>query len=172
MPFRNRNFLRPVQSLKHVVDVQSAVAAAVSEAKTMVVASDTPDLAGVTEVQTGAHVKAIYLNIEAYATSSGGLSNFYLIIFKNPGGNLVVPEPNVVGASDNKKYVIHQEMVMLQKEPTADALGGNPRVVFKGVIRIPRLYQRFGYNDLLQTKVLAPGVSVEYCIECIYKEFR
>ena len=62
-----------------------------------------------------------------------------MLVFKNPGGNLTVPANNTVGSNDNKKYVIHQEMVMLEQ-----SISGNPRTLFNGVIRIPRGYQRNG----------------------------
>ncbi len=90
-----------------------------------------------------------------------------MIIMKNPGNNLVTPTPNAVGGNDNKKFVIHQEMVMLEKNTT-----GLPRTLFKGVISIPRGYRRFGQDDILVIALLSPGVNVDFCIQCIYKEFR
>ncbi len=83
-----------------------------------------------------------------------------------------MPEPNAVGVADEKRFVVHQEMVMLQKEPTADSLGGNPRIVFQGVIVAPKHLRRMAPADRWQVKVLAPGVTVEYCLQCHYKEFR
>ncbi len=171
--FRNRgNSLRPVNRIKHVVDGQFGNALGVANDFNLVLTVDNPILANRTEVATGSKVNAIYLKLEAYATTSGALSNFYMYVFKNPGGNLVLPAANAVGSSDNKKYVIHQEMVMLQKEPTADALGGNPRTVFNGVIVIPRGYQRMGPNDLLVLRMFSPGVDTDSCTQCHYKEFR
>jgi len=133
----------------------------------LIVSRDAPILANVSEVLTGSTVNAIYLKVEAVATSSAALPNFYLAVFKNPGDNLVFPNPNVIGSDDNKKYVIHQEMVMFQEQT-----GSNPRTVFNGVIMIPKGYRRFGPGDSLKVSVLAPGVSTNYCLQCHYKEFR
>ncbi len=169
MVFRRRsgNSIRPVNRIKHVFDQQFAAAAGATTTSNIIVTVDNPVLANVSEVETGAVINGIYLKVEVTATSSAALANVYLLVGKNPGGNLTLPVPNVVGASDNKKYVIHQEMVMMQKQD-----GSNPRTLFNGVIVIPKGYRRFGPNDLLSTRILAPGVTIDECIQCHFKEFR
>ncbi len=170
MVFRRRfqgNRLRPVNRIKHVVDIQGAVAIGVQSGFQLIQATDTPLLANTDEVETGSTVNGIYLHVEAVATTSAALSNFYMMINKNPGGNLTFPNANVVGSSDNKKYVIHQSMIMLQQQDNS-----NPRVVFDGVIVLPRGYRRFGPNDALDIRLFTPGVIINFCIQCHYKEFR
>ncbi len=169
MVFRNRmqNSLRPVHRIKHVIDGQFAVALGTQSTKDLIKSVDAPVLANATEVETGSKVNGIYLHVECYVTSSGALANAYLMVFKNPGGNLTFPAANNVGIDDNKKYVIHQEMVMLQKVTPS-----NPRTIFNGVIVIPRGYRRFGPNDLLQFAVLMPGTTGDFCFQSHYKEFR
>ncbi len=168
MPLRRSSLrLRPVNRIKHVKDFQSAITAGTTESSNLILTSDTPDLATSNEVETGCTVNGIFLVVEVVATSSAALSNVYMSITKNPGGNITAPVPNVVGISDNKRFVIHQEMVMLQQQTNS-----NPRTLFKGVIVIPRGYRRFGPNDLLQISLLAPGVNINYCVQCHYKEFR
>ncbi len=170
--FRSRNQglrLRPVNRIKHVIDTQSALTAGSGETKTLAQASDTPNLAQTTEVQTGATVNGIFLSLEVTrtGTTSDVLANAYMYIVKNPGGNLTLPEANVVGASEDKRYIIHQEMIMLQGFNAS-----NPRTLFKGVIALPRGYRRFGPGDFLQLRVFTPGVAINYCFQCHYKEFR
>ncbi len=172
MVFRNRfrgsNLrLRPINRIKHVVDSQFAGTAGTSVSTNLIKAVDGPVLANREEVETGATVNGIYLKVESYATSSAALANFYMYVGKNPGGNLTLPNPNSVGNNDNKRYIIHQEMVMFQKQTNS-----NPRTIFSGVIAIPRGYKRFGPNDLLVLNVLAPGVNTEVCVQCHYKEFN
>ncbi len=99
--------------------------------------------------------------------SADTLANVYMIVFKNPGGNITNPVPNAIGSSDNKRFVIHQEMVMLSQIENS-----NPRIVFNGVIVIPRGYRRFGPNDILIMRLLTPGVNINFCVQCHYKEFR
>ncbi len=169
MPFRRRSFnrLRPVNRIKHVIDTQGGAVAGTNVFNDLVAANDSPVLANTTEVETGSTVNGIYLKLEAYATSTAALANFYMIVYKDPGGNLGVIAPNAVGGNDNKRYVIHQEMVMMEKNTT-----GNPRTVFNGVIAIPRGYRRFGPNDVLKMVLLSPGVNADFCFQCHYKEFR
>ncbi len=169
MGFRRRSNLsiRPVHRIKHVVDNQSGIALGVKTGIVLAIAKDAPVLANTTEVETGSKVNGIYLKVECYATSAAALANVYMGLFKNPGGNLTSPNPNVVGSSDNKKYFIHQEMVMLEQK-----VSGNPRTLFNGVIVIPRGYRRMGPNDELTLFIISPGVNINLCLQCHYKEFR
>ncbi len=159
--------MRPVNRIKHVVDKQSAITAGTTESTALVDTVDTPTLADTEGVETGSTVNSIYLKVECNATTSAALANVYMLVAKSPGNNVTLPAPNVVGASDNKRYVIHQEMVMLQQQD-----GTNPRTLFNGVIKIPRGYKRFGPDDALIFSILAPGVNIQYCFQCHYKEFR
>ncbi len=170
MPFRRRmsNRLRPVNRIKHVVDNQFAVAAAAVQDINLIVADDQPDLAEPANVLTGSTVNGIFLSVEVVNTGTTGvLANAYMYVIKNPGGNITLPAANLVGVSDNKRFVIHQEMVMLQMIDNS-----NPRTLFKGVIVIPRGYRRFAPNDLLVLRIFSPGVELNGCIQCHYKEFR
>ncbi len=164
---RSRNNLRPIDRVKHVVDFQFAAIAGTAAVNSLIAATDTPVLGGSNQVITGSTVNGIYLKVEIHPVTSASLPNAYLLIFKNPGGNLTIPVPNAVGTNDNKRYAIHQEMVMLQKQDD-----GNPRTLFNGVIAIPKGYRRFGPNDLLSASVFSPGVNLNACIQCHYKEFR
>ncbi len=166
--FRNRGLnLRPVNRIKHVIDKQGGVAAGVTDVTVLADAVDAPVLASTAQVQTGCTINAIYLKVEVNATTSAALANAYLMIAKSPGNNLTLPAPNAVGSNDNKRYIIHQEMIMLQQQD-----GSNPRTLFNGVIVIPRGYRRMGPDDVILANVLAPGVILNLCIQCHYKEFR
>ena len=92
-----------------------------------------------------------------------------MMIYKNPGGNLVFPNANAVGSNDNKRFVIHQEMVMINPVD-----GGQPRNVFKGVIVIPKHLRRFGPGDELDIQLFTPstGSTFNSCGLIHYKEFR
>ncbi len=159
--------LRPVNRIKHVVDFQGGTAVAGNATVDLIDTTDTPVLADNNGCETGSKVNAIYLNVEGYATSAAALANIYMVVFKNPGANLVIPANNAVGIDDNKKYVIHQEMKMFEQ-----SVNGNPRTIFNGVIVIPRGYRRNGPKDKLTVQFLTPGVSSFLCLQCHYKEFR
>ncbi len=165
--YRNFSRLHPVNSVKHVVDKQSALVAGTEESTFLVTAKDSPVLTGTDQVQTGSTVSAIYLNVQVTPTTQAALPNVYMVLYKNPGGTISNLSPNAIGVSDEKRFVIHQEMRMLSG--SGDAV---PTTLYNGVIKIPRSYKRNGYNDLLVLRVLAPGVNIDYCVQCIYKEVR
>ncbi len=159
--------MRPINRVKHVVDQQQAAVAGTQVATSLIDTVDAPVLAQVDEVETGSTVNAIYLKVEINATSSAALANAYMFVFKNPASALTAPTANIVGSSDVKKYVIHQEMVMLQQQD-----GSNPRTLFNGVIVIPRGYRRNGPDDNMSVLIFSPGVNLNICVQCHYKEFR
>ncbi len=149
------------------MDNQGGVVLNTQNTTDLIVTVDTPALANTRNVETGSKVNGIYLNVEVYATTDAALSNVYMAIVKNPGANLTFPNANGIGSDDNKKYVIHQEMKMLEQ-----SINGNPRTLFNGVIVIPRGYRRNGPNDKLSMLIFAPGVNINLCSQCHYKEFR
>ncbi len=167
MVFRRRSNLNVIHRIKHVVDLQQGIVLGVVTDNVLIQSVDAPVLANTKEVETGCKVNGIYLKVECYATTAGALSNVYMSVYKNQGGNITAPTPNTVGANDNKRYVIHQEMIMLEQ-----SVNGNPRVLFNGVIALPRGYRRFGPGDLLNVTFLSPGVNINLCLQCHYKEFR
>ncbi len=168
--YRRMNMaIRPVHRIKHVVDTNASLSAGTQLNTPIATAKDAPVLANVTEVETGSKINGFFLKVEiaCKTTVASATSNAYLSIMKNPGGNIVVPASNAVGIDDNKRFVIHQEMVMLQ-----NATAGNPRIIFSGVIAIPKGYRRFGPNDQLYVSLLAPNVDIILCMQVHYKEFR
>ncbi len=147
--------------------MQSAVTAGTAENQFLIESVDAPVLGNTREVETGCTVNSIYLNVTLNPTTEAALPNVYIIIYKNPGGSIGNIAPNAVGSSDNKRFVIHQEMRML-----GGSITEIPVTLFRGVISIPKGYRRMGINDLLTIRILAPGVAIEYCVQCIYKEYR
>ncbi len=150
-----------------MIDSQGGLVAAAVTGVTLADAVDAPTLASTAEVETACTIHSIYLDIQVAATGSGALANVYMYLVKNPGNNITLPVPNVVGASDVKRFVLHQEMLMVQRSTL-----GIPRTLFKGVIKIPRSKSRFGIDDLMSVQLFSPGVNMDFCVQCIYKEFR
>ncbi len=168
--FRRQMAIRPVNRIKHVIDIQQGVTQATPAESDLVLAQDAPELQFTNTVLTGSTVNAVYLNVEAYTTNGVALSNIYMAVYKNPGGNITFPNANAVGGDDNKRFVIHQEMKMLQ---THDAQNSSiPRTIFNGVIVIPKGYRRFAPNDKLTVQFFLPGADADVCFQCHYKEFR
>ncbi len=170
MVFRNRmSSLRPINSRKHVVDFQGGLIADTAQFVSLANAVDSPVLAQEEQVRTGARINSIFLNVQVYATATTTLANCYMYIYKNPGNTIAsssFPDGNKVGTSDLKKLIFHQEMVMLEKNTT-----GIPRTLFKGVLKLPKHMRRFGYDDDLIISLYSPGITVDFCVQCIYKDY-
>ncbi len=170
--------MRPVNSFKHIVESNGAVSAANASITDLVVAvTDPKPGTSPTECNIASTVGAIFLNVQVVGEiGAGGVDNIYMAVVKNPGNNFVFPDVDLLGISDLRKYVIHQEMIM-----TGQA-GGNPgaaniaRTMFKGVILIPRGYKRNGFQDriqvILQHRSGEQTQVTNFCIEAIYKEFQ
>ncbi len=163
----------PVNRIKHVRDIQQALPVNTLLPVQIARADDAPALASTEEVLTGSVINGFYATVEVVATESADTKtpNLYVYFAKNPGGNLTFPNGNVVGASDNKKYVFHQEMVMLQGNATSN---GTVRNVFKGVLAMPKHMRRMGPNDIIEMYMFTPSTSIalNICAQFHYKEFR
>ncbi len=175
MPLRSALRVRPVNSIKHVVDTATSVVLAVTSVVPIIEAVDAPVLSNVQQIEGGSVINAIYLRCEVLGTGVyAGVPRVYFTVQKNPGGNLAFVQPNSVGGSDNKKFVIHQEMTMIHNAGADGA--GFPRTMFQGVVKIPSRYRRFGVRD---TMIVAfqngsgetSGIA-NVCVQAIYKEFR
>ena len=179
-PFR-RGFqkgLRPIVTIKHVIDTNGSVSAALQSVTDIYDTRDSPS-SFTNQVETGARVRAFYLRVEVIGVvPAGGVDNIYFYVIKNPGNRFILPSADAIGASDLKSFIIHQEMIMTTPQATSGAGGDNgiPRTMFKGVILIPRLYQRLGVEDKLQLVLQHRGgeatQTTRFCVEVIYKEIR
>ncbi len=163
--------LRPVNRIKHVVDTSATIAGAGAGSFVLAIASDTPTQAVTNSVETGCKINGFYIRFEAASNEAidlGAIPNFYLYVAKNPGGNVTLPSANAVGSSDNKRFVVHQEMTMIENK----GQGSNARTVFNGVIVVPKGMRRMGPNDVWTVTTLCPALDTAHCLQCHYKEFR
>ncbi len=168
--FRRSMAMHPVNRIKHVVDFNGAVTAGTQLPIDLIKSDDAPVQTATNEVITGSKVYGIYLKVVCAsneATVASAVPNIYLCIQKNPGHSIAAVACNAVGISDLKKYIIHQEMSMIQNQ-----IAGNPTVLFNGVIKIPKGYVRNGPNDRLELQFLCPAINVNLCIQAHFKEFR
>ncbi len=171
MPRHSSMALRPINRIKHVVDSSQTKASATAGFLTLANTVDAPVLANTADVEVGSKINGFYIRLEVAsneAISLGAIPNFYIAIWKNPGNNLTRPVANAVGANDIKRYVIHQEMTMIENK----GQGSNPRTVFNGVVVIPKGYRRNGPGDKWEIIFISPALDVAVCLQCHYKEFR
>lgn len=163
--------LRPVNSIKHVIDASGLTTLGLPSIVDLVRAVDDPS-PDANEVHYGSKVSAIFISVQVTGVVAyAGVPRVYMMLFKNPGANLVIPAADAVGASNNRKWVFHQEMTMVVAQTDTSF----PRQFFKGVIVLPTKYQRQGIDDKVQFVIQNPsgestGTS-RWCVQCIYKEF-
>jgi len=169
--------LHPVHSLKHIVDTAtSAIPGGVTTTVILAESKTSPSLSAVTEVNDGSTINAVFLRVEIVHNSGTftTIPRIYMMVFKNPGNNLALPFPGGAGASDAKRYIIHQEMAMITQ--AASDAGTFPRTLFQGVVKLPPRLKRMGYNDRLQIgyslDVAESTGIINVCTQCIYKEFQ
>ncbi len=172
---RRMGYLRPVQSIKHVIDTNGSISAGAPSTNDVIDTVNSPVTGTSNQCSVGSTVNALFLNVQVVPViASGGVNNIYMIVYKNPGANVTGPAVDTVGISDKKRFVIHQEMLMLSNGIT---LGdNNPRTLFKGVIKLPPRMKRNGIQDKWQVIIghrSAEATQVsEFCLQAIYKEFK
>ncbi len=162
--------LRPIHRIKHVIDAEGGTVAGTVSVIDLIDTVDAPVIASTNQCETGSKVNGIYLRVEVLHSSGVGRANMYMMIYKNLGDALTGarPLPNAQGGNDLKRLVLHTEMIMMN----GDAGNGQPRVLFNGVIKIPRGFIRNGPDDKLQCVLLSPSVASDFCLQSHYKEFR
>ncbi len=167
--------LRLVNSLKHIIDTNGGITGGTPSTTDVITTVDNPAAGTSNQCSIGSRVNAIFLNVQIIqVVAAGGVDNIYLIVYKNPGGDLLGPNVDGVGVSDDRKRVLHQEMVMTGNVLTAAS--AIPKTLFKGVVLLPKAIRRNGVQDKLQVIVgHRSGEATQqsnFCLQCIYKEFR
>jgi len=155
--------LRPINSVKNVVDSEGAILAATTSTSDLVIGVRTlATTINPIQVPVGAVVNSIFLSV--YILGSGGsdseIINWY--IAKNPNNSLTLPAPGATGASANRRWILHEEKGIYATQD------GTP-MVFKGVIRIPPKMRRIGDGDRISVLIRSTLGVPNFCIKAIYK---
>ncbi len=172
MPFRQRgSYGRPrlgsiIKSVKNVKNDVAGLGAATNLVTTIVNTLDNPATTTDNQVERGCKIFKIWMEWWYYGTSTGDTNDIIdAYIIKNPGNNLTVPNPGTVGTSNEKKFVIKIWKGLAGTKTT----GGQP-YSWKGWIKIPKVYQRFGIDDRLAFVIRSPTTG-NNCTNFVYKWF-
>ncbi len=170
MPRFVRRNLRPIHSIKKIIDSQGGLVADTQKLITLANSQDNPVLSAANTVNPGCKINSIFLNIQVVGTGAAGvLANAYMIIYKIPGNNIPVsefPDANATGIDNFKRQIFHTEMVM-----TGDTGDKIPVTLFKGVLKIPKVFATMRNQDYIGVQLFSPGVAMNYCLQCIYKTY-
>ncbi len=162
--------MRPVNSVKKVVDSSGKTVIATNSLNVLANVAATAWVdAGNSDVPQGCTISSMFISVFVWIDESTNaatpLIDFY--VGKNPGTNLVMPDPGAVGGSDNKRWVLHEE-----KGLSSDIGGGGTPMVFKGVIRIPPRLRRMGKDDQIVLLIRTTNHVAYFCVKAIYKFYQ
>ncbi len=174
MPYRRRaSYRRPrnyavTVSNKNSVSLLLGGTAGATLISDIVDTQDSATLAVADDVQRGCIIKAVWCELWVRASADvavGTTTAFEAYIIKNPGANLTPPVPGTQGTSNEKKFIFKSWKGLIG----AQADSWHQPYSWKGWIRIPKIYQRFGANDKLQIISLGTGTNTVQCTLFIYK---
>ncbi len=168
---RRLGYKRPVNSLKHVIDVSGETlggTVSVIPLANVVRSLDNSNIVPV-EVESASTIGPMFLSVFVLGStgSTSGLVDWY--VWKVVGGNVAggsIPDPGDTGQAELRRWIFHEEKGL------AATQDGTP-MVFKGVIRISPRYRRMGDGDTIQLRLLTEaGVNLQFCVKAIYKTFK
>ncbi len=183
MPFHRRRDPRQViSSVKNVVDLSSTLVATTNTLlSTIIVGRDVTDRGtNPFEVDRGSKVFGFYRSLffaqdVNAAAAAIPLLDWYCLVDK--GGNLSgsaptfgngvrdLPIPGSTGTASNVNKVIHEEKGLIGEK------NDGSKMVFQGVIRIPRGMQKINVDDRVVIVARANDEAI-FCLKCIYKFFK
>lgn len=155
--------LRPVNSVKDIVDSTQIGVAAGTTSTVTVCAAVNSYAGGSTEVPIGAKVFGVYLFVQAASDATNANIDWYFI--KRPN-QVVNPTPGATGGTLPRKFILHEEKGL----PGTYNAGSAP-LTYRGFIRIPRGRQSFQEGDLAQV-VIRGAQQYSFCIKAIFKFYQ
>ncbi len=164
MPFRSRNFLRPIKSNKHEITWSnlSQNASAVKNIPLVVpVASADKDTE--TECEIGSHVKSIYFEFHFGAETITSAKVIHWKFFVQSGGE-TISVPSLYYQTDRSR-ISKRGMEMLPKDVAT---------IFKRifVVKIPRHQQRITATSFMTLSYICSSTeTINACGIAIYKEY-
>ncbi len=98
------------------------------------------------DVERACKIFGINLKFDVCGLAATGVKQQTIIyLIKNVGANLTIPSPFSVGTSNEKKFVVRMWSFMTMRNQD----GNVPNIVDE-YVKIPKIYQRFGADDILQ----------------------
>ncbi len=165
--------MKPViKSTKHYNQFSpTTIAAGVLATFDISIAVAVPDISTAIEVEEGALVKAIFIEVWL-ASDDTAQTSFQLMIEKIPtwkdtGDYVTFTIANSLGAYSNKKNVLY---VTRGLAPASSF--GNPVPVVRGWFKIPKGKQRMGLGDKLVMSISAIANGITWCGFMTYKEYK
>jgi len=161
--------MRPViHSTKHYVQTSlSTITTGALLNTALIDAVATPDKNTVSEVEEGAIVKAVF--VELWVIGSVANQFFTIVLAKYPSGtgSASAAEMAALGDWDNKKNILYTTQGLASN----DGIAG-PIAVIRQWFKVPKSKQRFGLGDRVRLQVMSRGSDdLIVCGFATYKEY-
>ncbi len=167
---RRGGSLRPVNSIKHILDSSGVLTGGFTSASPIAVAVPNVDTSTFKpgDVRVGATINGFYLSIFIIGETGApvvGAQDWYLAKFHD-GQTTVQPVPGQTGTSMVRNQIIHEEKGLVGS-------GDGTAMAFKGVIAIPKSMRRMREGDLWEIRIRNgdTGTNAQFCIKAIYKSY-
>ncbi len=117
----------------------------------------------------GSKVSSLYLSIFIIGSTGApidGSINWYIAKQRDGQAAGAFPTPGNTGLSSVRNQIFHEEKGL-------SGSGDGTPMVFKGVIVIPKVFQRIRQGDQMFIRIRINGtVGATFCIKAIYKSYQ
>ncbi len=156
-----------VHSTKHYVQQSiGTVVPGTNQNETLATAVPVVDKNAVFEVEEGATIKAIYVELWIRSAATAAAS-FTFVICKRPSG--------VGGPSDAELAALmtwaNKKNVLFTAQGLINDVDSTALNLYRGWVKIPKGKQRMGLGDSLSWHLRTVGQSLNFCGFCTYKEY-
>ncbi len=159
--------MKPViHSTKHIVQYPfDQIATGTKQLITLIDSVNSASANLATEVEEGAEIRAIY--VELWLQNSAGDAEQIVVIEKTPNqAGPTFAQMAALFTYPNKKNILFTHQGLGSNDGT-----GNPQVIHRGWIKIPKGKQRFGLGDkLIMSIANISSNNLNRCGVAIYKE--
>lgn len=158
----------PIHAEKHYYQLTFSTVNTVSRnAITLIDAVPVADKDATNEVNEGAIVKAVYLELWTISSAADGSQVIVICKDTKDGTGPTYAQCVALGVYNNKKNIIHVQQGLSSNDGIS-----SPMCAFKGWIKIPKSKQRFGIGDTLILSIANPSANdLDYCGFATYKEY-
>ncbi len=172
MPFHRRmSAIRPVNRIKHVIDVEGALTGGTPSFTPIGVSVEvptTPFKPG--DMMFGSSVNGIFLSIFMIGASGAGQTgslNWYIAKIRQGQTIGSLPAPGATGVNGIRNQIFHEEKGL------AGSADGTP-MAFKGVVAIPKGMRRMRQGDEFIVALQSTDTmnDVNFCIKAIYQSYQ
>ncbi len=162
---------RPINSIKHIEETEGSTAGDTDvNIPILDGVAAPPDPFSPGKVVVGSRVSSFFLTVFIIGSSGSpvtGSINWYVGCRRGGQSLADFPTPSVTGVSLVRNQIIHEEKGL-------SGSGDGTPMAFKGVILIPRIYQRIREGDawFLRLRVTGGTNNVTFCQKAIYKSYQ